>query len=97
MNDNEGVIYTTVNLTEMIFQDESFYYPCPCGDLFEISLADVMNGYRIALCPTCSLRVAVNVVEEELEEFCGSQNIPATSLRFLGSTETTASLQHVFF
>ncbi|WVO16090.1 diphthamide biosynthesis protein 3 [Cryptococcus depauperatus] len=36
-----------------------FHYPCPCGDRFEISKAQMRAGEEIAICPSCSLIVRV--------------------------------------
>ena len=38
---------------------ESYYYPCPCGDQFVISLQELEDGEEIATCPSCSLIVRV--------------------------------------
>ena len=39
--------------------DETYYYPCPCGDQFEISKADLLLGEEEATCPSCSLVIKV--------------------------------------
>jgi diphthamide biosynthesis protein 3 len=39
--------------------DESYYYPCPCGDRFVITKEDLEAGEEIAECPSCSLIVKV--------------------------------------
>jgi diphthamide biosynthesis protein 3 len=36
-----------------------FHFPCPCGDRFEISKAQLREGEEIATCPSCSLIVRV--------------------------------------
>ena len=36
-----------------------FHYPCPCGDRFEISKAQLRDGEDVAICPSCSLIVRV--------------------------------------
>ncbi|GFV06416.1 DPH3 homolog [Trichonephila clavipes] len=38
---------------------ETYYYPCPCGDRFEITKEDLANGEDVATCPSCSLVVKV--------------------------------------
>lgn len=40
-------------------ENELYHYPCPCGDRFEISKEDLMNGEEVATCPSCSLIVRV--------------------------------------
>lgn len=36
-----------------------FHYPCPCGDRFEISKAQLRDGDEVATCPSCSLIVRI--------------------------------------
>ena len=31
-------IYDEVEIDDMDFEDETFYYPCPCGDKFQIKI-----------------------------------------------------------
>lgn len=39
--------------------DEIYYYPCPCGDQFQIAKADLLAGEEEATCPSCSLVVKI--------------------------------------
>nr|CDS30075.2 Zinc finger DPH type [Hymenolepis microstoma] len=39
--------------------EEMYYYPCPCGDRFEISKEELQIGEDIAKCPSCSLIIRV--------------------------------------
>ncbi|RZF34896.1 hypothetical protein LSTR_LSTR012893 [Laodelphax striatellus] len=39
--------------------DEIYYYPCPCGDRFQITKAELKEGEEEATCPSCSLVVRV--------------------------------------
>lgn len=39
--------------------DQMYYYPCPCGDRFEISLEALQAGEEEATCPSCSLVLKV--------------------------------------
>ncbi|XP_059058783.1 diphthamide biosynthesis protein 3 [Achroia grisella] len=39
--------------------DEMYYYPCPCGDRFQISKEELIAGEEVATCPSCSLVVKV--------------------------------------
>ena len=50
-----------VELEDFEFDDEeeTYYYPCPCGDRFAITLQDLRWGIEIATCPSCSLVVKV--------------------------------------
>lgn len=66
-------IYDEVEIEDMTWNAENrtFYYPCPCGDKFYISLEDLMNGEDVAKCPSCSLRIRVIYDDEELEKKYG--------------------------
>lgn len=45
---------------------QTYHYPCPCGDRFEIGLEDLRDGEEIAVCPSCSLMIRVIFEVEEL-------------------------------
>lgn len=54
-------------------EEEIYYYPCPCGDKFQISKGELRDGDEIAHCPSCSLIIRViydqeDFIEDELEE-----------------------------
>jgi len=53
--------YEEVLLSEMTFEEEEgmYYWECPCGDMFEISQAELDEGQDIAHCPSCSLTLRV--------------------------------------
>ncbi|EKX39996.1 hypothetical protein GUITHDRAFT_47976, partial [Guillardia theta CCMP2712] len=53
--------YDTVDLDDMEFDEvESvFLYPCPCGDMFRIEVSELLQGKRVAPCPSCTLRYVV--------------------------------------
>ena len=40
-------------------ETELYYYPCPCGDRFEIARSMLADGEDVATCPSCSLIVKV--------------------------------------
>ncbi|KAL1958150.1 hypothetical protein VTO42DRAFT_5005 [Malbranchea cinnamomea] len=54
-------IYDEVEIEDMTYDPtlQIYHYPCPCGDRFEIALADLRDGQDIAVCPSCSLMVRV--------------------------------------
>lgn len=54
-------VYEEVEFEDMVYDAtlEIYHYPCPCGDRFEISLADMRDGEEIARCPSCSLEILV--------------------------------------
>ena len=61
-------VYEEVEIEDMVFHPESqtFTYPCPCGDKFVISLAELYDGEDIAPCPSCTLRIRVIFDEDKL-------------------------------
>ena len=63
-------VYDAVPFDELEYdEDEELYtYQCPCGDLFEISQAELDAGERIAKCPSCSLRLRVVLPGEEHDD-----------------------------
>ena len=63
-------VYDAVAFDELEYdEDEELYtYQCPCGDLFEISQAELDAGDRIAKCPSCSLRLRVYLPGEEHDD-----------------------------
>ncbi|XP_019893271.1 diphthamide biosynthesis protein 3 [Musca domestica] len=40
-------------------EEEIYYYPCPCGDRFQITKEELMEGEEVATCPSCSLIIKV--------------------------------------
>ena len=63
--------YEDVEISDMDFavETETFTYPCPCGDLFTITLDELLDGKEIAPCPSCSLLIKVVPTDDELEGF----------------------------
>ena len=61
-------VYEEVRLSDMEFKEEEqmYFYKCPCGDLFEISLEELHDGEDIAPCPSCSLKIRVLFDEADL-------------------------------
>ncbi|VEU23317.1 DEKNAAC104580 [Brettanomyces naardenensis] len=64
-------IYDQIEIEDFTFDEElqTFSYPCPCGDKFQISLGDLEDGENIAVCPSCSLMVEVIFEKEDLQDF----------------------------
>lgn len=64
------VAYEEVALDDMVWNDEvqAYTYECPCGDLFQISLAELRAGESIARCPSCSLYLQVTYDPEDFAE-----------------------------
>lgn len=63
MSDEEDIsVYDEVEIEDMTYDEtmQTYYYPCPCGDRFEIGLADLLDQETdIAVCPSCSLMIRV--------------------------------------
>jgi len=61
MYDKENNIYDCVEIEDLDFEedDQAFYYPCPCGDRFTITVQQILKGKDIAKCPSCSLKIKV--------------------------------------
>lgn len=58
--DEEG-FYDQVEIEDMTFDAnlQSYWYPCPCGDKFWVSIDDLREGQDVAVCPSCSLIIQV--------------------------------------
>mgnify|MGYP003709541119 CR=1 FL=1 len=63
-------IYEEVEIEDMTFDTETqvYFYPCPCGDKFSISLEDLYDGEDIGTCPSCTLRIRIIFDEANLPE-----------------------------
>ncbi|GLD99502.1 hypothetical protein PINS_up008228 [Pythium insidiosum] len=63
-------VYDEVEIEDMDFnaEEQVYYYPCPCGDKFFITLAELYDGEDIATCPSCSLTLRVIFDEDALPE-----------------------------
>ena len=50
-----------IELEDFEYDDEedTYYYPCPCGDRFAITTQELSWGIEVATCPSCSLIVKV--------------------------------------
>lgn len=54
-------VYDEIEIEDLDFdaESETFYYPCPCGDKFQITLDDIRRMEDIAKCPSCSLTIRI--------------------------------------
>lgn len=61
MADEALNIYDEIEIEDMTYDPnlQIYHYPCPCGDRFEIAIADLRDGEEIAVCPSCSLMIRV--------------------------------------
>lgn len=63
--------YDDVEIEDMEWNEElqAYTYPCPCGDLFQITKDELRIGEEIARCPSCSLYITVIYnIEEFLDK-----------------------------
>lgn len=69
--ENGDVIYEYVKLEDFDFEEDikTFFYPCPCGDIFEITLDALLKGETICRCPSCSLRIKVVYQRDDLKKY----------------------------
>lgn len=53
--------YDEIEIEDFTFdpEDNTYYYPCPCGDRFQITKEELADGEEIAKCPSCSLMLRV--------------------------------------
>ncbi|OMJ11733.1 Diphthamide biosynthesis protein 3 [Smittium culicis] len=63
-------VYDTVEIEDMEFDEDLqlYKYPCPCGDTFQITVEELMDGDDIAKCPSCSLLLRVVYDPEDFNE-----------------------------
>ncbi|KAE9376133.1 diphthamide biosynthesis protein [Stipitochalara longipes BDJ] len=63
-------IYDEIEIEDMTFDSalQIYHYPCPCGDRFEIAIADLRDQEDIAVCPSCSLMIRVIFDVNDLPE-----------------------------
>ncbi|KAI1311721.1 zf-CSL-domain-containing protein [Xylaria venustula] len=67
--EEEIAVYDEVEIEDMTFDEtlQIFHFPCPCGDRFEIALADLQDeSTDIAVCPSCSLMIRVIFDQDNL-------------------------------
>ncbi|KAL0266103.1 UNVERIFIED_CONTAM: hypothetical protein PYX00_011819 [Menopon gallinae] len=60
--------YDEVDIKDFVYDaaNRIFTFPCPCGDQFEISVEELLNGEEIAMCPSCPLIIKVVYEEEDI-------------------------------
>lgn len=56
-----SIYHDEIEIEDFEYDEELdiYHYPCPCGDRFEISKDDLIDGEEVATCPSCSLIVRV--------------------------------------
>ena len=66
-------------------EEETYYYPCPCGDRFAITKEELEAGEEVATCPSCSLIVKVIYDPDDFQP----EEEEASSTPTSGSSERT--------
>ncbi|CAL5220244.1 g2224 [Coccomyxa viridis] len=68
-------LYDEVEIEDMDWDQEmhGYTYSCPCGDLFQITVDELLAGEDIARCPSCSLFVQVIYDQEDIVERFGKK------------------------
>lgn len=63
-------IYDQVEIEDMEWDDElsAFTFQCPCGDVFQITRAELSDGEEIAHCPSCTLVIKVVYDADDYQE-----------------------------
>jgi len=63
--------YDKIDIVEFTYVKdlEMFTFPCPCGDVFTITLDDLRAGETIARCNSCSLLVQVIYSQDDLRVY----------------------------
>ncbi|KAJ3367062.1 hypothetical protein AMAG_01971 [Allomyces macrogynus ATCC 38327] len=53
--------YDEIEIEDFDFDEElrTYFYPCPCGDKFQITEEELFDGEEVAQCPSCSLIIRV--------------------------------------
>ena len=71
-----GAYYDEVEIEDMAFDEvkKVYHYPCPCGDRFEISKAQLRDCEDIAICPSCSLIIRVIFDPLDYEDYEDSED-----------------------
>jgi diphthamide biosynthesis protein 3 len=61
MADEDVNLYDEIEIEDCFYDAtlQIYHHPCPCGDRFEISIADMRDGEDIARCPSCSLMIRI--------------------------------------
>lgn len=55
------VYHDEVEIEDFEFDEDEgiYYYPCPCGDQFQITKEELLAGEEEATCPSCSLVIKI--------------------------------------
>jgi diphthamide biosynthesis protein 3 len=72
----DGVVHDEVEIEDFEYDpnNETFTYPCPCGDEFTVTREELVNGENFAKCPSCSLMVQVIFDVKDLESIVANKS-----------------------
>ena len=75
----EHAHYEVIKFCDMEYSIEGqmLHYPCPCGDIFELTLSDFAAGSDVAQCPVCSLTIQIDVSDAERKAFL-AKHLPSS-------------------
>lgn len=89
MSDEEEIsVYDEVEIEDMTYDEalQTYFYPCPCGDRFQIALGDLQDEETdIAVCPSCSLMI--RVIYEVVSQLLHSSGLWSSSMDEKGEAE----------
>lgn len=76
-----SVFHDEVEIEDFEYDEESetYFYPCPCGDQFQITKEQLEDGEEVAQCPSCSLIIKV-IYDKEDFMVCEEVAAPSTLL-----------------
>lgn len=71
-----SIYHDEVEIEDMEYDEETetYYYPCPCGDRFEITKEELESGEDVAKCPSCSLMLKVIY---DIDDFLQGEEVAA--------------------
>ncbi|GAW83559.1 zinc finger protein [Plasmodium gonderi] len=74
IDEGYDVIYDEVKLEDFEFDEtiKTFFYPCPCGDIFEVTLEGILKGQDILRCPSCSLTIKIIYSQSDLRKYASN-------------------------
>lgn len=64
-------------------ETDSYYYPCPCGDRFQITKEELSAGEEVATCPSCSLVVKVIYDPEDFVNYEEEESVKTSKEKLL--------------
>ncbi|XP_065182757.1 diphthamide biosynthesis protein 3-like [Sycon ciliatum] len=74
-----SVFHDEVEIEDFEYDEEleTYFFPCPCGDQFQITKEELVAGEDVATCPSCSL--IVRVIYDAEDFAAASEAVESTS------------------